>query len=435
MENDTIEYKVEFTKDIKKEVVAFLNTTGGTIYIGYDDNGELIGLDDVDNVALQSSSSFINSITPDPTAFIKIKPMSKNGKGFVRVEIESGTFKPYYISDKGLKPSGVYTRIGSSSIPASESLIRALIKLTDGDKFIEGLSLNQNLTFKVTDEHFKNAGLSFGDNEKKTLGLIRTDNRFSNLALLLSDQCEHTIKVAIFEGTSKSVFKDRKEFKGSILSQLDSVVEYLNVYNKISATFDTFNGISRKDIFEYPPVAIREALLNAIAHREYSLSGSILVNLYDDKLEIVSLGGLVYGLTKEDIINGISQTRNEKLANILYRLKYIEAYGTGIPRIIDLYKNSEKKPDFKVLDGSISVILPNIKYNIALKEDPIKETVNKNETLIIEYLNKNTYLDKETAAKIINKTPNLAYRLLTTLCEKNIVKKEKESKKFIYKLK
>jgi ATP-dependent DNA helicase RecG len=434
MENETIEYKSEFTNNIKKEVVAFLNTAGGTIYIGYDDYGKLVGLNNIDSTVLQVTNSLINTILPDPTQFIKITPIRELGKDYIKLDVQSGTYKPYYLEEKGLKPSGVYTRVGSASIPASESHIRTLIKLTDGDKFVENLSLNQDLAFNSAHKHFDKVGLPFGDNEKKTLGLIRSDNRYSNLALLLSDQCTHTIKVAIFEGSSKSIFKDRKEFNGSILAQLDFVIEYLNVYNKISTTFDSFDGISRKDIFEYPPVAIREALLNAIVHREYSLSGSILINLYDDRLEIVSLGGLVYGITKEDIINGISQPRNEKLANIFYRLQYIEAYGTGIPRIIDLYKNSHKKPEFKVLDGSFCVILPNMKYDQPKSKD-ITLILNETEQIIVEYLKNHPYIDRFIAAKLINKSDSQAYRLLTSLYKKAIITKYKVSKKNTFKLK
>ena len=432
MENENIEYKSIFTKDTKKEAVAFLNSTGGTIYVGIDDTGKALGISNIDQVMLQVANSFRDGIKPDPTTFFKITPSKRDNKDIIEINIESGSFKPYYLSDNGLKPSGVYIRVGSASVPASDSHIRQLIKESDGEKYIEGLSINQELTFVTIANRFQEKNIAFGLNEKKTLGLIRSDDRFSNLALLLSEQCEHSIKVAIFEGKSKAIFKDRKEFTGSLLSQIDNVMDYLTVYNRVSSTFE---GLMRKDNYDYPPTAIREALLNAIIHREYALSGSILVNLYDNRLEIVSLGGLVSGLTKADILNGISQTRNEKLANIFYRLKYVEAYGTGIPRIFELYKNSRKVPDIQILDGSVSITLPNMQYvenEKIIKNSITSPNFNNTEKLIIKLIETNKYVTKEIVAKNANIGQSRAYKILTNLCERKILKREKQGKKYIY---
>lgn len=174
-----------------------------------------------------------------------------------------------------------------------------------------------------------------------------------------SDQCVHSIKIAYFEGSDKSVFKDHREYYGSLLKQLSDSYEYIDLLNKTKATFV---GLDRIDKRDYPPGAIREALLNSIVHREYSFSGSTLINIYDDRMEFISLGGLVPGLSIESIMLGVSQPRNEKLANLFYRLKLIEAYGTGIAKIVSSYKESNIQPTIRAADGAFQVMLPNLNY-------------------------------------------------------------------------
>ena len=155
----------------------------------------------------------------------------------------------------------------------------------------------------------------------QTLKLIGDDHLYTNLALLLSDQCEVTTKAALFQGTDKAVFRDRKEFSGSILKQLEDVYQFIDLNNKTQASF---SGLIRIDKKDYPEEAIREALLNSIVHRDYSFSGSNLINIYDDRIEIVSLGGLVSGLELNSIFLGVSQPRNPNLAAIFYRMMLIE---------------------------------------------------------------------------------------------------------------
>jgi len=232
-----------------------------------------------------------------------------------------------------------------------------MIKETDRDSYEKLRSLNQNLTFDYTEQIFKENNLVFGLSQKKTLGLIGEDDLFTNLALLLSEQCNHTLKVAVFEGIEKNIFKDRKEFKGSLLKQVTEAFEFINLLNKTEATFE---GLIRKDERDYPVEAIREALLNAVIHREYSFSGSTLVNIYEDRIEFVSLGGIVYGLSLDSIMLGVSQSRNEKLANIFYRLHLIEAYGTGIREIFTNYERYNMKPTIKAEVRAFQVVLPNI---------------------------------------------------------------------------
>ena len=341
-ENYQLEFKSEYTEDKKKSVVAFLNSEGGTILVGLLNDGTVAGLEDTDDVMKRLSLSIRNSIRPDCSQFISMRAEELEGKDIVRLNIVPGIRKPYYLGEKGIKSKGVYIRVGTTTVSADEELIRSMIKTSDKDSYETSTSVIQNLTFKSAEKYFEEKEIPFSDNKKRTLGLINDEGFYTNLALLLSEECTHSIKCAIFEGETKEVFKDRKEFTGSVFNQIEEVLSYLNVYNKIHTVISGKERIERRD---YPEQAVREAVLNAIVHRDYSYNGSILINLFDDRLEIMSLGGLVKGLDEELIREGISECRNKKLADIFYRLKYIEAYGTGIPRIFEVYRKLGKTPE------------------------------------------------------------------------------------------
>jgi len=166
-ENINIEFKREFTTELKKEVVAFANTNEGTIYIGIDDFGNVIGIENADEILNQVVLSIRNSIKPDITMYCNVKIEKIENKDVIVIKVQRGTLRPYYIADKGLKPSGVYVRQGSSSVPASEESIRQMIKETDGDSYEKLRSLNQNLTFDYTEQIFKKNNLD-RSNAKKT---------------------------------------------------------------------------------------------------------------------------------------------------------------------------------------------------------------------------------------------------------------------------
>lgn len=355
-ESETVELKEVYTSELKKEVVAFANSSGGTIYIGVQDNGEIIGLENPDFVMQQISSSVRDSIRPDISIFTCMELLIKEDKNIIKITVQQGTKKPYYLSDRGLKPSGVYVRSGSTSAPASEDAIRKMIKMTDGDSFENNRSLIQDLTFTSLNREMALRGLECSQVQMRNLGILTRDDIYTNMGLLVSDQCKHSIKFAVFQGSDKLVFKDRKELTGSLFDQLADTFKTIDFYNGTKATF---HELLRTDERDYPEEAVREALLNGIVHREYAFSGSTIINLYSDRLEIISLGGLVSGMSLEAAMLGASQPRNEKLANLFYRMKLIEAYGTGISKIMGSYKGRHVQPKFESVEGAFRVILPN----------------------------------------------------------------------------
>ena len=356
-ESETIELKEIYTPGIRKEIIAFANTKGGIIYIGVSDSGEIVGIDNADYVMQQVSNTLRDSIRPDIAMFTDIELLHEKDKVLLKITVNPGTRKPYYLSDKGIKPSGVYIRSGTTSAPATEDSIRMMIKTTDGDSFEINRSMVQELTFNSLSEELEKRNLKFAEVQMENLGIMTSDKIYTNMGLLVSDQCKHSIKCAIFQGTDKSVFKDRREFTGSLFNQLVDVYKFIDFYNGTKASFRDLMRIDERD---YPEDAIREALLNAIVHRDYSFSGSTLINIYLDRLEIISLGGLVSGLSLEAAMMGASQSRNERLAALFYRLKLIEAYGTGISKIISSYKKTGAEPIFENVEGAFRVVLPNV---------------------------------------------------------------------------
>lgn len=363
-ENKNTEYKREYIDDIRKTIIAFANTDGGTLYIGVNDDGSVCGVADTDDTMLRVTNMLRDAIKPDVSMFVDVDVCTMDEKPVVAVTVQRGTARPYYIAGKGIRPEGVYIRQGASNAPATETAILAMIRETAGDHYEDARSLEQQLTFNQAEEYFKKKNIPFGEQQKRTLKLIGEDHTYTNLALLLSDQCSHTIKLAVFDGTTKSDFKDRKEFTGSLLKQLEDAFEYIDQFNH---TRSEIRGLDRIDNRDYPPEAIREALLNAVVHREYSFFSSTMISIFSDRMELITTGGLVRGITKDDILLGVSVLRNRNLADVFYRLHLIEAYGIGLPKIRECYSDFPVQPKIEVTDNAFKITLPN-KNNTALPE-------------------------------------------------------------------
>ncbi|MBQ4518772.1 MAG: putative DNA binding domain-containing protein [Clostridia bacterium] len=417
IESERNEFKREYTDNILKTVIAFANTAGGKILIGVDDNGTPIGINDMDGCYTKVTNAVRDSISPDVTMFTKYT-LHENDKT-IEIMVSEGTNKPYFLKTKGMRPEGVYIRHGASSAPASVDKIRQMIKLSEKETFESGRALNQELHFTEAAKEFSIKKIDFGKEKYVSLGIVNPDDElYTNLATLLSDECEHTIKVAIFDGNDKKTFKDRKEFTGSLFKQLRTCYEYLELCNHTAATFKGLDRIDRED---YPASALREALLNALVHRDYAFSGSIMVNIFDDRIEFVSLGGLVNGLSKEDILRGVSQTRNQNLANVLYRLKHIEAYGTGIQRIFDLYAEDTVKPEIIITDNTFTMVLPNRNAENDSKKDVVSVLATQQEQLIIDYIKDNGSITDDEIQTMLEIKKSRAYVIVKSMKDKGIL--------------
>ena len=404
-ETENIEFKLQVTDDIYKEVIAFANTDGGTIYIGIDDNGNAVGIDNVDETYTRITNGIRDAIKPDVTMFIRYTLQDNK---VVKITVGEGSSKPYYLKSKGLKPSGVYIRQGASSAQASPEQIRQMIKDSDGDNFEDARSLEQELTFDSAETAFKRYGVEFSAEKYRALGITQ-NGIFTNLALLLSDQCLHTTKIAVFKDEFCTEFRDSKEFGGSILKQFEDSVNYLALCNK---TTSTIKGVVRIDKQDYPEEAIREALLNALVHRDYSFSGSIIINVNESKMEFISLGGLLPGLSPEDIRIGVSQPRNKKLAEVFHRLRLIESYGTGIRRIFKLYENFPVQPNIEVTANAFKIVLPNMNANNVKETTNTALAVTPQMQTVLDFIEKNGQITDSEVQELLDVKSTRAYTLM-----------------------
>lgn len=382
---------------------------------------------------LKIASGLKDSIVPDIMPFISIKTIEIHQLPVIEIDISPGVNRPYYIRSIGLTPSGVYVRKGSASQPLSEEGIRKMIRQVDGTSFEEERSLNQNLTFNTLQGEMDKRQIAFDTPQMKTLHLINKDNLYTNLAFLLSDQCTYVTKVAMFQGSDQAIFRDRKEFTGSLLKQLEDCYQYIENFNKVSATF---SGLMRYDHKDYPEEALREALLNAICHRDYSKSYSNIINIFDDRIEFISVGGLLPDYTLESIFLGLSAPRNPNLCQVFYRMHLIESYGTGILKIKRNYQNATKKPIFESAPGVFKVTLPNTYQGDGSKSAiPLKSqnqtvtkqvldtsTHSKDISNILEYVDHHGEITRKDVETMLNIKTTSAYNILKKLCNEHILK-------------
>lgn len=249
----------------------------------------------------------------------------------------------------------------------------------------------------------------------------------------LLHQCPHLIKGAVFKGIDCLNFQDRKEFSGSVFNQMNEAYRYIELNNNISATF---NGLYRHDQLSYPPVALREALINAVVHRDYSsVNVSTKISFFSDRLEILSYGGLPTDITLEMAINGVSACRNPKLANIFYRLKLIEMYGTGFGKMqagyasedreSDVFNPDHKMPKFEAVQGAFKVIMPNLAYHekkkVVNEDRPQYVTEhweNSVDAKIIELICKRGQITRHDVERTLGVSLSTATRILRSLKEK-----------------
>ena len=403
-ETENIEFKSQFTEEIYKEVIAFANTDGGIVYVGIDNDGNAVGLTDVDKEYTRITNGIRDAIMPDVTMFVRFTVQDNK---VVRIIVSEGTNKPYYLKGKGLKPSG-------------------------GDTFEENRSLEQELTFDAAQRAFDLYGVEFNSGKYRLLGITqKKDGIYTNLALLLSDQCAHTIKIAVFSDDACTVFRDSKEFAGSIFKQFEGAVNYLALCNKTSSVI---KGVVRTDKQDYPEEAIREALLNAIVHRDYSFSGSIIINVTDHKMEFISLGGLLPGLSPDDIRSGISQPRNKNLAEVFYRLRLIESYGTGIRRIFNLYADCSEQPQIEVTSNTFKIVLPNMNAVPAAEPENIP-AVTPQMKKVLDYIKANGQISEKEISELLGLKKTRTFTVAKQMRDLGLIKVVGRGESKIYLLK
>jgi ATP-dependent DNA helicase RecG len=440
LENEQIEFKREFNQGTLKAVIAFANSLDGTLYIGVDDDATVRGVEDVHETLPQITNYLRDCIEPDVMQFVHVKAVEVQDKHVIEITVQKGTEPPYHLKAKGPTTKGVYVRQGASSVNASTSAILSMISANNVDSFEDKVSINQELTFLKAEEIFRLKNLPFDGNSKMTLGLVNHDRLYTNLAFILSDQFDVPVKVSRHSGATKATFLDREEYSGSIFAQEYDIYDYLEGLSIMPSEFD---GLDRVEYFSYPKSALREALMNLLVHRDYSKSTPSIIYAHADRIEFVSIGGLVSNASYEMIKRGISFPRNKKLSNIFYRLGFVEAYGTGIPRIIEAYKDSPVQPEIFADESAFRLTLPDLEYvkNATHSNDkqPSRkvtvipyENMSREDMLIYAMLNGNISLSKKELVTVTKLSDDTVRRSLEKLMLLNAVEKVGAGPKTMY---
>lgn len=370
-ESNLVELKRSLNDDMIKEVIAFLNSyLGGTIYVGINDDGSFYNPTQEEKDL--NESRIINwirdeAIYPNCSDFVDI---SYNEDQVLTIKINPGDKKPYYLKSKGLTPSGVYIRYGRNKSQASQEEISRMLRERDNIAFESLISKEQDLTFKALERKFEEIEWDFSQFNFKTSGFIDNETGlFTNLAFWISDQYNIDTKMAVYQGMDRDIFRSKKEYDGSIIIQIDKVLEYFDLCNEVRVIID--GSPMRKEILSYNKRAARECILNCYCHRDYSRKSNIKIEFFDDRCEIISPGGFYDGLTLEDALNGLQSFRNEKLVKLLFKLGYIENYASGLTRVFNEYKKVNLVPKIDTSLTLFKIILPNINFKAFNHQDKI----------------------------------------------------------------
>ena len=366
-ESEDVELKKMWSPRALKTVSAFANGSGGTIVVGVDDDGTLVGVDNPDNVCTSITSSISDNIRPNPIGMVSLEIENVGGRDIVNVYVGRGSNRPYYVKEKGLREGGVFIRRGTSSVAAPEDHIMKMVRERSSESYEALPSIDQDLTFGSLERLFAESGLSLGGNKMESLRMTESGT-YTNLAFMLSDQFTQGIKMAVFEDEFKNSFLDRSEASGCVLEQFREAYEFVDKHN---AKRSRIVGPRRVDSREYPEEAVREAIINAIAHRDYGINGDISISMYEDRMVVLSVGGLNTGVGLDDVMAGVSSRRNPNLAAVMYRLEMMETYGTGIPRIMGLYRDQPTRPRIETTTNSFKLILPKM-LAVSLSEEAME---------------------------------------------------------------
>ena len=432
-ESRILEFKREYTKNILKTVSAFANYHDGEIIIGISDDLNIVGVDDPISFKLKLENAINDNISPRP--YYEINEKGIEGKTIIILKIHRGENTPYLFDNKA------YKRMDTSTIAVDiydyENLILNGRNLGYDQLYYKDENLDFNYLNKILREKLNLSNMS--RDILKTLGLIKNE-KYTNAAALLADNnpiAHSGMSLIRFEANSVANIKDRVFLKDiSVLEIFDKAIDF---YHKHINTSELINGAYRKTIEQVPIVAYREAVANAIVHRDYSIEADTRIEIYDSRIEIISPGGLPIGITEEEYIDGrISVSRNKVISDIFFRLGIIERLATGIRRIKDYYKEYNVRPSFLISKNSIKIILP-FTNNIELQNEPVNEKLNEyvfelseNELRLIDYIRKSKQINRIEAEKILGLKKTYTIEVINNLIAKGVIRRVGKGRNTVY---
>ena len=381
VETNRIEFKSQLTDDldIEKEVISFLNyREGGIIYIGIDKDGHPIGVDNIDASVLKIKDRIRQNVMPSPMGLFDVLVENIDGVDVIKIFLASGTEKPYYKTKYGMSTRGCYIRVGTASEPMPTAMIEDLFAHRVRNSLRNIPSPRQKLTFRQLHIYYDSKGLVLNNAFEQTLDFLTADGRYNYVAFLLADENNVSIKVAKYSGTDRFDLIANNEYGFcSLLKATDLVLDKLNAENNVSSRkTEKF----RLDTPMWDKLAVREAVINAIVHNDYTNEVAPKFEIFSDRLEITSYGTIPIGLTKDEFFSGVSIPRNKELMRVFRDVEMVEALGSGMPVILRKYGREA----YEFSEHFIHLVMPaneNVPKNVP-KNEPKNEPKNRREVIV-----------------------------------------------------
>ena len=415
-ETRILEFKETITNTFLKTVSAFSNYDGGEILFGVDDDGNIKGLSDVKQACLDIENKINDSISPQPNYTLEIQ----NNEQTIKLSVKSGLQKPYLYKSKA------YKRNDTATIEVDTLEFSRLVLEGKNIRFEELPCKDQELSFEILQSNLKEKIQieTFNKDTLKTLNLYDDANGFNNAAGLLADK-NHFPGIDIVKfGENISIIQKRITFENtSVLGIYEKALSVFRDYYQ----YEVIQGADRKMVEKIPEAAFREAIANALIHRVWDVDSQIRVSMFDDRTEVVSPGGLPSGITEDEYLSGkLSVLRNRNLANVFYRLGFVEIFGTGITRIKQVYSEASVKPSFEVSENAIQIVLPVYEESTNLTED---------EKVVYKLLSRNMLKSMSEIAPYISFGKSKTTKLLKDMEQKGVIAIEGKGKGTKYRIK
>ena len=307
----------------------------------------------------------------------------------MHIIIASGNEKPYYIKKYGMCPQGAYTRVGSSCVQLTEKQIFDLYSRRTRTSLINIISPTQELTFTQLRIYYDEIGYQFTSNTFKQFHFQLETGEYNYLAYLLSDQNALVINVGKFKGDNVVELEEMKSYSNqSLIKTTHEIIEFIDKQNKI---FTTITSSKRKDEYLFDSIAMREAIVNALVHSDYTYENTPTFRIFDNHIEIISVGGLPEGIEKSEFLSGYMSPKNPQLMKIFRDLGFVEHMGTGIIRILSKYDESI----FTFSSNFIKVSIPfNKQKNSSNSNETSTKNVSKRQLKIMELIKENLTQDE-----------------------------------------
>jgi len=337
-ETNRIEFKEKLTKDLdlEKEVIAFLNyNEGGFIYIGIDKTGTVVGVEDLDGDMLKIKDRLKTNIIPSCMGLFDISSEEKDGKEIIKITVASGSEKPYYKRKYGMSEKGAYLRNGTAADPMPQKLIDELFAKRTKTSIGKIRSSRQDLTFEQLKIYYEGKGITLNKNFAKNLELLTEKGEYNYVAYLMADENGTSIKLAKYNGLTRVDLAENPDFGyESLIKATKQVLDKIELENSSDTSITSAERIDKRP---WSSIALREAILNAFVHNDYTTEVPPKFEIFDDRIEITSTGGLPNGLSKVEFFEGFSVPRNKELMRIFKDLGLVEQLGSGVPRILETY--------------------------------------------------------------------------------------------------